>query len=173
MDEHATHVEQWRKLPEARRRAWSGFLVAHAAITRELDAELERASGLSLRDYDVLVRLGQAAEGGLRMHELADAVRFSRSGLTRLAERLEHLGLVRRRKGVRNSRMVFAVITELGLERLAEATPDHLKGVRERFLDLLSDEESEQMAGIWDRLLAAEALRREAGEPKGPFLQAG
>lgn len=163
MVERATHIEEWEKLPEARRRAWSGFLVAHATIARELGAELEAAHGISLRDYDVLVRLGRAPGGGMRMHELAEAVRFSRGGLTRLVGRLEREGLVERRRGERDPRMVFAVVTEGGLRRLAGATPDHLAGVRGRFLDLLSDEEAEQLASIWRRLAEAERLLSRAG----------
>ncbi len=73
-------------------RAWRGLLRVHARLVKALDAELERAHGLSLTSYEVLLYLNDSPEGRLRMHDLATSVLLSRSGLTRLADRLE-LGL--------------------------------------------------------------------------------
>src|SRR3712207_2749837 len=131
----ATHEEEWFELSPEERAAWAGFIRAHAAIVKELDAELQRVHGLPLSSYDVLVQLSLAPGGQMQMFELAEAVHLSRSGLTRMVDRLEREGLLQRCRGERDPRQVFAAITERGLERLAETTPTHLAGVRERFLD--------------------------------------
>ncbi len=142
----------WHDLPKKQRLAWYGFLRAHAEIIERLDAELEAAHGLTLSSYDVLIQLSQQEEGELRMYELADEVVISRSGLTRLVERLEHRGLVERRRGDRDPRMTFARITRAGLDKLAEATPTHLEGVKRLFLDKLSAREARVLAGVFIRL---------------------
>lgn len=157
----ATHEEEWFKLSPEQRAAWSGFIRVHALILKELDAELQRVHGLSLSSYDVLVQLSLAPGGRMQMFELAEAVHLSRSGLTRMVDRLEHEGLLERRKGERDPRQVFAAITERGLERLAETTPTHLAGVRERFLERLSRAQLQQLAGIWRELLES---RPESGK---------
>lgn len=149
----ATHRERWLTLSPAQRAAWVGFLRSHDAITGTLDRDLERGHGLSLRSYDVLVQLSLAGDRGRRMSELADAVLLSRSGLTRLVERLERAGLVQRRAGDPDSRQTFAVVTEAGLDMLADATETHLRGVAERFLDRLTEDQLALFADAGRRLL--------------------
>jgi DNA-binding MarR family transcriptional regulator len=152
----ATHEEEWFKLSPEQRAAWAGFIRVHASIVRELDAELRAAHGLPLSSFDVLVQLSLAPEGRMQMHELAEAVHLSRSGLTRLVDRLERQGLLERRRGERDPRRVFASITRRGLDRLAETTPTHLAGVRRRFLERLSQAQVKQLAAAWDQLLDSE-----------------
>jgi DNA-binding MarR family transcriptional regulator len=152
----ATHEEEWFKLSPEQRAAWAGFIRVHASIVRELDAELRAAHGLPLSSFDVLVQLSLAPEGRMQMHELAEAVHLSRSGLTRLVDRLERQGLLERRRGERDPRRVFASITRRGLDRLAETTPTHLAGVRRRFLERLSQAQVKQLAAAWDQLLDCE-----------------
>jgi DNA-binding MarR family transcriptional regulator len=166
----ATHEEEWFKLSPEQRAAWSGFIRAHASIVRELDAEMQATHGLPLSSFDVLVQLSLAPEGRMQMFELAEAVHISRSGLTRLVDRLEREGLLERIRGERDPRQVFASITERGLERLAETTPAHLAGVRERFLDRLSQDQLEQLAEIWRRLLGSGAVpgATDSGARPGP-----
>jgi DNA-binding MarR family transcriptional regulator len=161
----ATHEEEWLKLSPEQRAAWSGFIRAHASIVKELDAELQAAHGLPLSSYDVLVQLSLAPGGRMQMFELAEAVHLSRSGLTRMVDRLEREGLLRRHRGERDPRQVFACITERGLERLAETTPTHLAGVRERFLDRLSRAQLQQLESIWRELL--EGQPGAAEHPEG------
>ena len=156
----ATHEKEWLKLSPEERAAWSGFIRAHASIVKDLDAELQAAHGLPLSSFDVLVQLSLAPNGRMQMHELAEAVHISRSGLTRLVDRLERQGHIERRKGERDPRQVFACITEPGLERLAETTPTHLFGVRRGFLERLSRTQVEQLAVVWDQLLGS---RTEGG----------
>ena len=150
----ATHEEEWFKLSPEERAAWAGFIRTHASIVKELDAELQAAHSLPLSCYDVLIQLSLAPDGRMQMFELAEAVHLSRSGLTRLVDRLERQGLLERHRGDRDPRQVFAAITQSGLERLAETTPTHLNGVRRRFLDRLSQTQTEQLTNIWDQLLA-------------------
>ena len=149
----ATHEEEWLKLSPHQRAAWSGFIRAHASIVKELDAELQAAHGLPLSSYDVLVQLSLAPNGRMQMFELAEAVHLSRSGLTRLVDRLECQGLLERHRGDRDPRQVFACITKPGIERLAETTSTHLAGVRRRFLERLSPAQAEQLAAVWKQLL--------------------
>jgi len=148
----ATHTQEWFKLSLEQRAAWRGFLRAHATIVKELDAELQAKHGLPLSSYDVLVQLSLVQTGQMQMHKLADAVHLSRSALTRAVDRLEDQGLLERCRGTSDLRQVFAAITEQGLKCLAETTPAHLAGVRERFLDKLTGEQIDQLAEIWSRL---------------------
>ena len=92
----------------------------------------------------------------MQMFELTEVVHLSRSGLTRLVDRLERQGLLERHKGERDPRQVFASITERGLERLAKTTSTHLAGVRRRYLSRLSKTQTQQLMNIWDQLLSRE-----------------
>ena len=138
--------------------AWRGFLRVHSKLTRELDAELAAAHGLPLSSYEVLLFLADAPDGQLRMAQLADSVLLSPSGLTRLVDRLEKAGLVRRESCPSDRRGFEAVITDDGRAALAEARPTHLSGVRRRFLEHFSTEEMRTMSGYWDRVLRGPAI---------------
>ena len=135
--------------------AWAGLLRAHAALTRALDADLEVAHGLPLNSFEVLMYLDDAEGERMRMSDLADRVLLSRSGLTRLADRLESQGLIERATCTSDARGSFAVLTPAGAERLRAARATHLAGVRERFLARLTAEEQEMLAGVWERLIGA------------------
>jgi DNA-binding MarR family transcriptional regulator len=128
------------------------MLRVHAALVRELDGELESAHGLPLSSYDVLIYLRAAPEKRLRMAELADSVLLSRSGMTRLVDRLVREGLIVRDTCESDGRGSFAVLTEDGERLLAGARPTHLEGVRRRFLRHFSDEELRMLAGFWERV---------------------
>lgn len=131
--------------------SWRSFLRAHAGITRRLEAELESEQELSLAAYDVLVQLSEAPDHRLRMTELADAVLLSRSGVTRLVDRLEQVGLVARAKVADDGREVTARLTDTGYERLRTAAVTHLRGVREHFVERL---DAEDLAAL-ERIMAA------------------
>jgi len=132
--------------------AWRGLLRVHAALVRELDAELDAAHGLPLSSYDVLIYLQTAPGKRLRMAELADSVLLSRSGVTRLVDRLEREGLIVRDTCTSDGRGLYAVLTDAGEAMLARARPTHLAGVRERFLKHFSEEELERLARYWERV---------------------
>ena len=146
----------FRKLTDDQLAAWSGFLIGHARIVRALDAELEREHGLPLSSYDVLIQLSLVPDRRLRMFELADAIVLSRSGLTRLVDRLEGAGLVERERGELDPRQMYARLTDRGSEVLADATPTHIAGIKERFLERLSNEQTKQLAAIWRAVLGPE-----------------
>jgi DNA-binding MarR family transcriptional regulator len=133
--------------------AWRGMLRVHAALLRALDAELDAAHDLPLTSYDVLIYLKDAPGRRLRMAELADSVLLSRSGVTRLVDRLEREGLLVRDTCVDDGRGLYAVLTDKGESLLERARPTHLAGVRERFLQHFSEEELETLAAFWERVL--------------------
>jgi DNA-binding MarR family transcriptional regulator len=128
------------------------MLRVHARLLAELDAELEAEHGLALVSYEVLLALHDAPGGRLRMAELADSVLLSRSGTTRLCDRLVRDGLVGRCSAPDDARGSYAVISELGRERFAAARATHLAGIRRRFTGLLADEELTALAALWDRV---------------------
>src|SRR5918997_6629078 len=120
-----------QELSPAELGAWRGMLRAHTALVRALDAELEAAHDLPLSHYDVLIYLRAAPGRRLRMAELANSVLLSRSGVTRLVDRLEREGLIERDACTDDGRGLFAVLTDKGDELLSRARPTHLAGVRE------------------------------------------
>ncbi|MEO3872673.1 MarR family transcriptional regulator [Nonomuraea sp. B12E4] len=120
---------------------WRMLQRAQVRITRHLEAELLVGHDLPLASYEVLTQLAEAPARRLRMNDLAGRVLLSRSGLTRLIDRLQRDGLVSREACADDARGLFAVLTERGAERLAEATPTYLRGVRTQFLDMLGADE--------------------------------
>lgn len=133
--------------------AWRGLLRVHAALRKELDAELEAAHRLPISSYDVLVQLAAAPHERLRMRDLAASVLLSRSGLSRLVDRLERDGLLERASCPSDARGAYAVLTPSGRERLRAARPTHLDGVRRRFLERFGEDELAELAGYWERVL--------------------
>jgi DNA-binding MarR family transcriptional regulator len=148
----ATPAQQIDELTPTELGAWRGLLRVHTALVRELDAQLEAAHQLPLTSYDVLIYLRAAPGKRLRMAELADSVLLSRSGVTRLVDRLEREGLIVRDACVDDGRGLFAVLTEKGEELLTHARPTHLAGVRERFLRHFSEDELGMLATFWERV---------------------
>lgn len=132
---------------------WRDFLRAHATLVRRLEADLMAEHALPLASYDVLVQLVEAPDHRLRMTELAERVLLSRSGLTRLVDRLVREGLVRREACPSDARGMFAVLTDAGYARLRRATPTHLRGVEEYAVGRLDDDELASLAGALRRIL--------------------
>ncbi|PWW65369.1 MarR family winged helix-turn-helix transcriptional regulator [Actinokineospora spheciospongiae] len=132
--------------------AWRTFLRAHARVTRVLEAELVAEQQLSLGGYDVLVQLAEAPDHRLRMAELADAVLLSRSGVTRLVDRLERAGMVARERVPGDGRGVVATLTAHGLDVLRTASRTHLAGVSEHFVARLSAEQLAYLGELCGKL---------------------
>jgi DNA-binding MarR family transcriptional regulator len=143
--------------------AWRLFLRSHAIVLRRLETDLMHEHQLPLASYDVLVQLVEAPEHRLRMTELADAVLLSRSGLTRLVDRLEREGLVERQACVEDARGLFAVLTDSGLNRLRQASPTHLRGIQDYAVGRLSHDELHEFV----RLLAVFTEAEGSGSPPG------
>ena len=118
--------------------AWRAFIQAHARLLRRLDEELQAAHGLSLAEYDALLQLVITPDRRLRMSALAERVLLSRSGITRLVDRLVTDGMVERSACPTDARGSMAAITALGVSRLRAASRTHLDGVRRYFLDVVS-----------------------------------
>lgn len=143
---------QWERLSDHESGAWHGFLQAHAEIQVELEHELQAAHQLSFSDYFALLALDKADGGSLRMHDLAKPVRLTRSGLTRLVERLERIGLIERAPCPDDARGTEARITAAGRELVHAASATHLAGVRRRFLARFSPTELQLLAEQFGRL---------------------
>jgi len=137
--------------------AWRGLLRVHSALVKALDAQLLAGHELPLTSYEVLINLQAAPDKRRRMAELADGVLLSRSGMTRLVDRLEREGLLVRDACVSDGRGTFAVLTDKGEALLAQARRTHLDGVRDRFLTHFTADELTQLAMLWDRVLPGAA----------------
>ena len=135
--------------------AWRGFLLSHAAITRELDADLVARHGLTSRDYEVLLFLAQEPERRLAMSELAERTMLTRSGVTRLVDGLCKIELLDRVACPSDLRVSYAQLTDKGYKRLIEASRTHADGIRHAFLRHFSEEEVEQLATLLGRLPGA------------------
>ena len=127
-------------------KAWHSFIHAHTRVVRLLEAELEAEQGLTLPAYEVLAHLSEASEGRLRMSDLASFAVLTPSGLTRLVDKLARDGLVERLRCDSDARVVYASITQAGLERLSCAYPIHLRGVRQHLIDRLDAGQLEAIA---------------------------
>lgn len=147
------------ELSDPRLAAWRTFLMSHALVSRRLDDELRLEHGISLAEYDALVQLAHAPGRRLRMNQLADRVILSRSGVTRLVDRLEADGFVLRSSCPSDARGAEAVLTEAGLDKLREATGTHVRGVERYFLAALTPDD---LAAL-ERALGAVIERAAAG----------
>jgi len=132
--------------------AWRGLLATQSALIAQLDEELEREHGLPLTSYEVLLHLTEEPGHSLRMGELAERLFLSRSGLTRLIDRLTKAGLVEREVCESDRRGYYATLTAEGERRFTEARPTHLRGVREHFLSKLDDEDLDALGRAWERV---------------------
>ncbi|HEV8489523.1 MAG TPA: MarR family winged helix-turn-helix transcriptional regulator [Candidatus Limnocylindrales bacterium] len=119
---------------DARLDAWRAFLQAHVRLFRRLDEDLRAEHGLSLAEYDALLQIAQAPERHLRMSQLASRVLLSKSGVTRLVDRLVADGLVERTQCSSDARGAEAALTADGLARLRAAAPTHLRGIDAYFI---------------------------------------
>ncbi len=113
--------------------AWRGFLTAHAAVVDLIDHELSVAQRIPLHWYDVLIELVEVPDNRLRLHELAQKVLLSRSGLTRLLDKLEAGGLLCREAAAHDRRGAFAVLTEAGKAAVSDAWPIYAQGIARHF----------------------------------------
>ncbi|MEA2168568.1 MAG: hypothetical protein QOF76_1868 [Solirubrobacteraceae bacterium] len=134
--------------------AWRGLLLLHAQVTQALDAQMRAEHDLSLSVYEVLMFLGDADGKRLRMTEIANRVLLSRSGLTRLVDRLVELGYVTRCASENDKRGLYAELTAAGAKKLESARRTHREGVRQFFLDHLSTTDEVVLGDVISRFLA-------------------
>jgi DNA-binding MarR family transcriptional regulator len=152
-----------RQKPSPAVQAFTQLLQAHAGLTRELSAELSTEHGLTINDYEVLLRLARAPERRMRRVDLAGEVLLSPSGITRMLDRLEAAGLVARGACATDARVSYAVLTDGGLAKLRKASRDHVAGIDRALGNQLSDEELRTLVELLRRLPAPD--EDEACEP--------
>jgi DNA-binding MarR family transcriptional regulator len=148
-------------LPEAHVNAWRGVLNAHAAVIDRVERALAEAELPPLAWYDVLWAVRRAPHARVRMAELADGLTVSRGGLTKLADRLERSGLLRREAADDDGRGVYAVLTDDGREMLRRMWRVYSRVLRETIGEALDEREAETVAAALDR-----TLRRAADVPE-------
>lgn len=132
--------------------AWRGLLQVHARVTQQLDSQMQGEHGLALSAYEVLMFLDDAPEHRMRMSEIADRVLLSRSGCTRLVDRLVQQGYVTRCADRTDGRGLYAQLTEAGLAKIAAARATHRDGIRHFFLNHLTPADQSVLGDIWSRL---------------------
>ncbi len=145
--------------------AWALFLRAYANVVRLLEDELEEERGLALTSYEVLLRLSKA-EHPWRMHELADSLWLSRSGATRVVEKLEENGLVVREICEGDRRGIQVTVTAEGNRILRAAAPVHVRGIQEHFTQHLTRTEAAHLRSAFTKILdAIEDVHPKASNP--------
>jgi DNA-binding MarR family transcriptional regulator len=135
--------------------AWRSYLQSHAAIVRQLDAELLAAHDMTTRDYEVLLYLAQAEELRLPMSALAERTMLTRSGITRLIDGLVERGLIERVSCPSDARVSYAMLTQNGHEKLRSAGCTHVASIRRLFLEHFDPDEVEALARLLRRLPGA------------------
>ena len=133
---------------------WALFLRAHATVVRILEDELEEKRGLALTSYEVLLRLS-GAERPWRMHELAESLFLSRSGATRLVEKLESEGLLEREICEGDRRGIQVTVTPKGKKTLGAAVPVHLRGIEEHFTRHLTQAQTTHLRSAFTKIVSA------------------
>lgn len=134
-------------------RAWRNFIESAGTLTAAMENDLA-PFGLTMGDYEVLVRLSEAKNERLRMCDLATALQLSPSGLTRRLDGLVRAELVERVACPSDRRVMFAALTPTGHAKLAEAAPDHVASVRNRFFKGLSRDQVRELGDIFETVRA-------------------
>jgi DNA-binding MarR family transcriptional regulator len=138
---------------DPRLKAWRTFLHAHAQVRRQLERELQAEQSMGLAEYELLLVLAYSEGRRLRMSELADTLALSRSGATRLIDRLQADALVERVSCETDRRGQWAQLTADGYQRLRTASPTHLRGVAAHFLDRIPAPELDALRSTLERVL--------------------
>ncbi len=135
--------------------AWRSFITVQARLLEQIDRELLAAGCIPLHWYDVLVELVEAPEHRLRLAELARKVVLSRSGVTRLVDKLEKAGLLTREASPEDGRGAYAVLTDAGLAALRQAWPVYARGIQQGFAQHLSKDDAKHLTDLFERMLAS------------------
>ncbi len=141
-----------RWLTEDEQLSWRAWLSASLLLQDRLNSDLQAQHGLSMADYEILVRLSEAPDRRLRMSTLAETTLSSRSRLSHQIDRMEKAGLVERQSCADDRRGAFAVLTDVGWNTLVAAAPDHVASVREHLVDRLSAREFAALGGACQKV---------------------
>ncbi len=149
--------------------AWTALSAAHALVTDELTAALDQVCGLSIHEFELLLRVRHAADGGLRLGALGKMIRLSQPSLSRAVARLESQGWLRRSGAPGDGRGVLISITEAGREVLARGVAAHAGTIRSLLLDRLTPDEQELLARALTRVaMGVPASRKETSWHRQP-----
>jgi DNA-binding MarR family transcriptional regulator len=135
--------------------AWVSYVQGHAALVRQLNAEMMEEHGMGINDYEVLLRLWFAPDHQMRRIDLAESVLLTASGITRLLDRLQAAGYVEKGFCPTDARVTYAVLSELGIEKFNEARKTHLEGVQRAFGDHFTEEEAATLSALLGRIRLA------------------
>ena len=144
---------------------WRAFLECHVRLMELIERDIQERQSLPLSWFEVLLFLNEVPDGALRMQDLASRVLLSKSGLTRLVDRLEVAGLIERKSCPADRRGTYAAVTAKGRKTLREAQPLVMESIRNRFLKHLSAEEGRVLEELSKRILAANGYSPQ--EPEG------
>ena len=149
-----SHEEQSLSSPSPERlRAWRLFFESALALLDVLDAELQQAAGIPQRWYDVLVHLEESPQG-IPMNELAERILYSKSGFTRVVDRMEEAGLVRRVRPENDRRTILIVLTDKGIGTLERARRHHRDGIQRHFSQHLTDADIKALTRALEKVSA-------------------
>ena len=135
-------------LSQEQQEIWRSWLSATSLLPDQLGRDLQRDSGLTSADYEILVRLSEAVNQKIRMSDLAECTLSSRSRLSHQIDRMEKSGFVIREECPDDRRGSFAVLTERGQDLLVSAAPGHVESVRRHLVDILTPEEFESLGKV-------------------------
>ena len=130
-----------RWLNKEQQKHWRAYLAMSTMLEEQLSRELQAKFGITITDYEIMVRLSESENREIRMSELADQVMLSRSRLSHQIDRMVKAGFVTRQACADDRRGQLATLTDVGFQALVDAAPAHVAGVREHFVDLLTDAE--------------------------------
>lgn len=139
-------------LDSSQQQAWRAYIMGTELLLSRLDRELREEHGISLSEYEILVRLSESSDHRMRMALLADSLSHSRSRVTHTIARMERDGLVRRQAAAADGRGVEAVMTESGHRRLVDAAPSHVRGVRQHLVDLATRDDFAALGRVFDEV---------------------
>jgi DNA-binding MarR family transcriptional regulator len=142
---------------QATQDAWKGILFVHSHVVRALESDLLKSADLPLTWLDVMNRLNEHPERRLRIHELADVSLFTRSGLTRLIDRIEDAGYVRREHSTTDRRGVYVTLTDAGGDKLESLWPDFTTSIQEYFGRHLSRADVKAITAATTKILRADS----------------
>jgi DNA-binding MarR family transcriptional regulator len=136
-------------------RAWAALTAVHTRVTDQLSSALLRACGLSINDFEILLRLDHLPQPGLRLGDLSPAVQLSQPALSRAVARLDQRGWLSRAGAADDRRGVLVAISPAGRDVLRRAVPVHARVIREFLLDPLTPQEQDLLARTLDRIAAS------------------
>ena len=144
----ATGEARW--LDDAQQHSWRALMMGMTLLMERLDDDLRREFGMSLTEYEVMVRLSERPGRAMRMAQLADAMAHSRSRVTHTVARMEAAGYITRGTTPEDGRGVVATMTDTGYDLLVRAAPCHVESVRRNLVDLVADADFAAVGRVFD-----------------------